>query len=464
MKKNNILKVLGITFLAFVVLSWIIPAGTYASGAYQSVETVVPVSLYGLFRLPILTIGTFIQYGLLFIVIGGFYGIFSKTGVYTTIVEKITKSQKSNKLFIYIVAVVFALMSALTALPNLLFVFVPLFATILLKLGYNKLTTFSATVGAMLVGQIGNILGFNIWGYFVYFYDISMFEEIVIRIIVSIVTIGLFLVLFKTKEETKKQNSKKEDVQIPHYEEVKTKKSILPFIITSSIFFVLLIIGLYNWAIAFEIEFFADMYESLMSLEVNGYLIMNNIFTDLPELGFWGNYEMAVILFILSLIIGWLYSLKLDEIVEAFAEGAKKMIPVALFATLASLIFATILNSQLAGTSASFVNTIINNLMPESANGLSVIATSAVGSFAYNDFYNLLSNVGIIYSDVENLAGNMVLIQIVNGLVMLIAPVSIYLIAGLAYMDIKYTEWFKHIWKYALYIFIFVIVLSFIIV
>ncbi len=460
MKKYNILKVLGITFLTVVVLSWIIPAGTYSSGTYQSVESTVPVSLYTLFRLPIVGIGTFIQYGLMFLVIGGFYGVFAKTGVYTKLVEKFTKSQKNSKIFIYLVAGVFAFLSAMTALPNLLFVFVPFFITVLTKLGYNKLTTFSATIGALLVGQIGNLLGFNIWGYFVYFFDVGMFEAILIRIVVFIVVTALFMLMLKND----KKETKEETLEIPLYKEVKTKKSSIPFVVTGTIFLVLLIIGLYNWSIGYEIEFFTNIYTSIMEFEVNGYQIMNNVFGDLPDLGFWGNYELATTLFILTFLIGWLYSLKLDEIIESFSEGVKKMLPTALLATLASLVFAIILNSQFEGTSANFVNTIMNNLMQGTDPGVfSVGFSSIIGSFAYNDFYNFTQTYGALYSVADNISGNLVMVQMMTGLVMLIAPVSVYLIAGLTYMDIKYSAWFKHIWKFLLYIFIFTLILGFLI-
>ena len=47
-KKYNLLKVIGIAFLVFVVLSWFIPTGYYSSGTYTKGET-NPVGLYGIF-------------------------------------------------------------------------------------------------------------------------------------------------------------------------------------------------------------------------------------------------------------------------------------------------------------------------------------------------------------------------------------------------------------------------------
>ena len=44
--------------------------------------------------------------------------------------------------------------------------------------------------------------------------------------------------------------------------------------------------------------------------------------------------------------------------------------------------------------------------------------------------------------------------QTLNGLVMLIGPTSLILIAGLTYLDIPYTTWLKYIWRFILMLFI----------
>ena len=77
MKKNSILKALGLTFAIVILLSWVIPAGTYTNGAYTATGSTSPIGLYDFLRLPVLTLATFVQYGLFFLAIGGFYGVLS---------------------------------------------------------------------------------------------------------------------------------------------------------------------------------------------------------------------------------------------------------------------------------------------------------------------------------------------------------------------------------------------------
>ena len=49
--------------------------------------------------------------------------------------------------------------------------------------------------------------------------------------------------------------------------------------------------------------------------------------------------------------------------------------------------------------------------------------------------------------------------QSIYGLVMLVAPTSVMLMAGLAYMEVPYTKWLKFIWKVLLQILIAVIII-----
>ena len=89
MKKYDLLKVLGISLLVIVLMSWVIPAGYYSNGSFTSMETIAPIGLYDIVRMPAITIATFIQYGILFLAIGGFYGVLNKTGVYSKLVDNV---------------------------------------------------------------------------------------------------------------------------------------------------------------------------------------------------------------------------------------------------------------------------------------------------------------------------------------------------------------------------------------
>ena len=81
MKKHNLIKVLVISILVVVLLSWILPTASYQYGSLVEAER-AQIGFYELFTYPTLTFSYF-GYILLFaLVTGGFYGILKKTGVY----------------------------------------------------------------------------------------------------------------------------------------------------------------------------------------------------------------------------------------------------------------------------------------------------------------------------------------------------------------------------------------------
>ena len=70
MKKHNLFKVIVLTFLAIVVLTWIIPAGGYGSGEFASSGR-TPLGLFDLVRTPLIAFANLMQYGYIVLIIGG---------------------------------------------------------------------------------------------------------------------------------------------------------------------------------------------------------------------------------------------------------------------------------------------------------------------------------------------------------------------------------------------------------
>lgn len=477
MKKYDLLKVFGITFLAVLLISWFVPAGSYSSSSFSSAETAVAVGIYDLIRLPFISIATFIQYLLLILVIGGFYGVLNKTGVYTKIVEGIVKKYKDNsKKFLIITIIIFALLSSIVGTLNVILILVPFFVTIILKLGYSKINALASTIGAMLVGQIGSTIGFGTWGYLKIVFgqlntSFTMTSLVLVRIIMLIIITTLFIILVskksviknevvnvKDKKSKKTVEVKEEKINIPLYKETRSEKGILPLVLIVAITFVILMVGSYNLSYTFGITFLEDFHEYLMSATIGNYSIFSNILGDAPSLGSWGNYDVIALLTIVSLILTWIYSVKLSDAIEGYINGMKEMIAPAVYATLSCVIFAVILNMN--GT--DFVNTIVHLFVGEEFSIGGTTAATLVSSFFYNDFYTLIATMASPFSVFE---GNVILIvslmfQTMYGLVMLIAPTSIFLIAGLSYLQIPYKEWVKYIYKYLLIIFGISIVIS----
>ena len=451
MKKNGILKSLGILLLIYVILSWIIPTGYYNNSTFTT-NTILPVGLVNIIKYPIMlfTSELFSLITVCFIIIGGFYGVMKKTGLYSKLVDSVCYKFKNNEeIFLILAITVLALLSSLTSLTLPLFVFVPFVIGVILVMGYNKITALLSSVGAILVGNMASTYGFNVAGYVNFFYNTELNNGILLKIILFVLLTGglILFVLMLNKNNKLKKPVKEEIKEIPYYEEKKKNNSklLIPVIIMI-ITFILIMVGMYNWELGLDIKFFNELYKSISEIEYNNIPIVTYLIGNIGAIGYWRNYELAFILVILSFIIGKIGKLTLEEIIESFLDGAKKMLPVAIYAIFTNIIFLF-----MASTEYTFYATICNFFfnLSDKLGALSVGIVSAIGGVLYNDFpymLNIISTQTIVTYD--NLALVTFIQYAVHGLVQLIAPTSVLLVAGLTYLDISYKEYLKNVWKY----------------
>ena len=109
MKKHNTIKVVLITMLVFLLLSWILPAAYY-SGQFVD-QGRVQMGLFDLFNYPLTALSYFGYIGLFFILVGGFYGILYKIPAYRTFLERIVKIfEGKEKILLSIFVVIIALL------------------------------------------------------------------------------------------------------------------------------------------------------------------------------------------------------------------------------------------------------------------------------------------------------------------------------------------------------------------
>lgn len=450
MKKKPLLKAIVISFLIMILLSWIIVGGSYSGSTYSKFG-LNPVGIFDIFKMPLVCFTTFIQYGLLVLSIGIFYSILNKTGVYSKLIDKIVnKFKNKQKLFLILTIVVLCLISSITGLTLPLFILVPFLFNVLILLGYNKITSFAGTIGSILVGNICSLYGSSITMINNSLFGLDVNKEIFVKIIFLIMIVFLFVDLVVLKK--RKDKKEKENIELLFYEKSASKKKVLPLVILGIITIIITILGMYNIDKVFGITLFTDIYNNLMSFEINGFHLFEKLFGGLVVFGSWTSYELSTFIIIMSLIISWVYSLKIKTIIEGFKEGICKFYKIALYAILANIVFTIILNTGYT------VMATINNLILGGTTGFSIIKTSLAtlsGSLFYND-YSWLMNSGIgnvlKLSDVSSYSIIALILNGIFSLVMLIIPTSVLLVTGLKFSDIDYKNWIKYIWKYLLII------------
>ncbi len=455
--KRKLLKVIGISFLIYVVLSWIIPVGTYANGELTT-NGIDPVGLIDLFNAPIQAFITFILYGVVFATIGGFYGVMQKTGALEKVTDGIGRVFKDKeKGFLALTVVLFVILSSVTGLILPLFILVPLFAAVLFAMNYDKVTVLASTVGSLLVGSIASTYGFNITGYTANLLALDMNNQIVARIVLLVIlTIAFVCVVLMTskrnvkkeikeaktvKEEkavkgakkenatktktvkkttktaktgqkttkttkksgtkttSKKKTSKSNTKSLAVSKSVKkvsekSKISAVPLVIIFLLMLILCLVGMYNWYYAFGVDVFNNIHEAIMGVEIKDFPIFEHLLSGISELGYWSNIELSGAMIITSGIIAWIYKLSLNDYVNSFIAGVRKWMPTACYAALASVILYILYQASYAGT-GTLVDT-INAKVFELNDGFNVLTTgfaSLLASFFYNDLYYLLAGL-----------------------------------------------------------------------
>ena len=155
--KNSLLKTLIVFFIVFVLLSFIIPVGSY-NGDFVSGNISI-IGIFDIFKYPIYAFATLVQYGLIILLIGIFYGIISKTGAYYSLLDKITKKIKHKKLFIGIIIFMLSLIQSIIGNIFGLLIFVPFIYNLVTLLGLQKKDAFATSIGSILIGSISSLCG-----------------------------------------------------------------------------------------------------------------------------------------------------------------------------------------------------------------------------------------------------------------------------------------------------------------
>lgn len=447
-KEYSLLKIVLIPLFIYLVLTWFIPTGSFSGGEFVKGE-VSSLGLYGLFSAPVYSFAVFAQYIILILCVGGFYGVLNKTGAYQSIVDSISKKNKTCLLIFSVI--IFALLSSLFGETMLVFILLLFFISVLCKAGYDKVSSMAATIGSTLIGMVASTSG-NLAIYKNYF-NLEPKSFILYNIILLIILMFLLCMFIITKD--KKEKGRKELIKyIPLYESVRgNKKSVVPLVIVLVISVLLIVLGGYNWFYSYGVKLFTELHEKITGIELFKVSIFPRIFGNFSEIGYFSNYDISAVLVISSVVISWLYSIKFNEFIDSFKKGAKEMLLPGVYVILASIIFA-----QVVTASGNISITISNSILKlfKDFNVFSGTLAGIAGSFFYNDFLYLMNGLYGIVSTYE--VGNMPFIlsvfQSTFGVMMFVLPVSVLLIGGLKYLNISYKEWIKYIWKFLLQVFV----------
>ena len=411
------------------------------------------------------------------LVLGAFYGVLNKVPAYKKLVDNIAQKVKVNsKLFVFITTGLFAVLTSLTGLTNVLLIFVPFVIAIILLLGYDKLVAISSTIVSMLVGFMGGLYvtfrdSSNYYGYSATTFEgltgISLSSTVWAKL--AILVFGTALLIFFINRYMKNVKDKKVKYELNEsdavvatevkgdYKEIRT----WPMIVIFAIIFVILVLGYLPWNTLFGITCFDSFNEWLLGLKIGEFTIFSNIISNnMTAFGNWaslGSYMSIIITLILfTLLIKFIYKVKFNDVIDNFVSGSKKMVPMIFLVILS---YAILVSTYNHGFIANIINWVSDTKL-----GINVVTTSLItmlGTLLHSDLYytiaGVYSNIIATITDESLMPLYAVTFQSVYGLTSIVAPTSFLVIFALKYFDVPYTTWIKYIWRFVLMLFLLVI-------
>ncbi|MBE6153227.1 MAG: hypothetical protein E7166_03260 [Firmicutes bacterium] len=465
MKKHNLFKILAIMILVFVVLSWIIPTGYLSGTEIQKAEELTRIGIWNVFNMFTVSASSFITYPFYLITVGVFYLVLNKTGVYQRMVTNFAKKlKKYPKLFLAITISLFAIISSVTNLGLMLFLLVPFFISVILKLGYDKFVALASTIGAIFVGIIGSTYGYYVSKIINSVLNLDFTSNIIAKVALLVVSTALLILYeFSYIKRDKKPKSKdvvKEEVKdelLIETDKNSNKKS-WPMILVMVLVLVITFLSAIAWNSAYGFEVFTKFHESVMNLSIGkdfnilqyilgapvniGYYAQYGI----KELGGWDYTDLSIMLIFASLIIGLMYKVKFSDILDSFKDSGKKFAKASLLIIVAYTLFVLNYYIPVFTTVIGWVGNSFNIV----TSSLIAILSSVINIDMMYVAQGTLATVSAIFDDVALNPTLAVLYQAMYGLTSFFAPTSILLITGLCYLNISYKEWMKHIWKFLL--------------
>ena len=477
-EEHNLVKFVSIVLLALVIGSWFIPSGTFSGSEFIEGDY-GRIGLVHIFYAFTFAIQNFsIQLGFLAMV-GMFYGVVTKTDGYKKLINRLAKFGKGKEIiFALVISLIVAALASLLNNTMILFVFMPFLVTLLRKMGFGKMNAFATTFGSMLVGILGATYGTEgLIGFADYLgyggSEVTLTTEILIRggvLLLSYILFNFFNVLsLKNSLENKKKNAEEDNDDAFKLDDVKSKRAkTWPTAVLMIVLFIFAILGFMSWNMTstgvetFGIEIFDKFHNWLMTdewfiLNINdteypifdilfGASLPNMSYELAPAFGSWYLFTYSTVLAFVTLLIAIFSKMKFSELLTNAWDGLSKFVKPMLFLLFAYVAFVFLYWTPIIPTITYWISKISGGLF----NPFVTAIQAFVGGFFNSDFAYLGYTLNGYLGSFAGTEGNLVYLiySTIYGLVQFVTPLSFYLLFGLAYMDVKYTDWIKYVWKF----------------
>lgn len=448
MKKHNLFKVVMLTIAFVVLLSWLLPVTYFSNGGLME-EARTQVGLFTIMNYVGIAIQYFSHIGLYVLAIGGFYGVLHKISGYRNLLDKVVSGFKDREwIFMTVIMVIFAVLSAMAGLSLPLMLLFPFVISVILLMGYDKITATMVTAGSTAIGLIGSVFSVSNTEGIDIVIGTSADGDALLKILLLVVS--LVLLVYNVLSYSKTHKSTKEVVNNDFAPEVSVnkKQKFWPIVAIIDFMVLILILAFVSWDL-FGIKFFATAFSSVTTYEVFGFPILKNVLGLSSAFGSWTLTELTVVILVFSWLISFIYKVKFNDYITNFMNGAKRAIKPAVLVVLLYIVLIV----------TTYVPTLLTVLKPllTSTSGMNIFIMALVAFvtcvFSVELYYGATSVLpyvtgalftGLVAKDITILS---LIWQSMYGVAMLVAPTSVVLMATLSYLHIPYQSWLKNIWK-----------------
>ena len=463
MKRHNTVKVVLLTLVVFLLLSWILPAA-YFQTSYVS-QGRVQMGLFDIFSYSITSLQYFGYIAIYVLVVGAFYGVINQISAYRILLDKLANKFKNHSIFaISVIMVLFAIITSICGLNYGLLLFFPFVISLILLMGYDKIVALLTTVGSICVGLMGTTLAYNNTNILANYLSVDVYSQIITKVIILV--LGLVLLIFNTMMYIKKmpKKSKNDDATMDYYipEAIKAKDSknvkVWPFVLVMDLLLLVMILSFISWSGLFKLDIFEKATSAVTGFKIGGFPIFGKLLGTVNTFGSWSLTELCFCILLATVILALIYKVKFDDLIQGLINGGKEALQPAVvtFLIYMGLVIVTYHPYQLEIFKAILDLTKGFNAFTVSLVAFLASIFNADAMYAFNSVVPYLAS---IVTDKAVYPIVWVIFQSIYGFAMLIAPTSVVLMTTLSYLNISFKDWLKNIWKVALEILVVLLVI-----
>lgn len=443
--------------LLAVVLTWVLPI-SYSGESGLVTEGRTPVGLFGLLSYPNISVSYFGSTALFVLIIGAFYGVLYNIGAYRALLDTIVKKSKGHEnIILAVIMVLIAVFTSAFGAAQGIWVIIPFVISLVLLMGYDRITAALVSVGPIAVGLIGNTFSStyvldasynatqNGMGIVNAILNTKATDLLLPKTLLLIIGLAILIVCVVMRNSKNKATKKEEDTLVPTVKDKKQK--VWPMVLTIDLMLLVILLSLISWTTVFNLNWFQKATNWVTSLEIAKVPLFANILGSVKPFENWGIDDITGLVFIATVVIGLIYKVKLGDFITNAVKGMKKALAPAVLIVLAYVVLVVVSYHPI-------ILTIIKPLVSSKLNIFTMSLSGLISNVFNVDIYYsssiVLSYVATVIKDTTVYPTIALIWQAMYGFAAIAAPTSLVLIAVLSYLDIPYTKWLKSSWKFLL--------------